>query len=190
MTVVVVLLNGCATSPEGSLANTPWESRRGELMALQDWTLAGRISVINEAKGWHARMLWVQTDQGYAIDITNPLGQIVARIQGDARGVRVQTSDGRVLTAADPDRLVEQAVGMRIPVSGLRYWVKGLPDPDAPSTLAGDPEGRLTRLQQDGWLIEYAGYSQVAHLELPRKIKARQDDLKVQVIADQWNTRL
>ena len=68
--------------------------------------------------------------------------------------------------------------------------MKGLPNPNVPSELKGDPEGRLTQLQQDGWVIEYPSYSQVANLELPRKIKARQDDLKVQVIADQWSATL
>jgi outer membrane lipoprotein LolB len=182
-----LLLAGCVTPPANPLGGTPWESRRVALEAFQDWDLSGRISVISDGEGWHASLRWKQTARGYTIDIRNPLGQVVARIQGDGSGVQVRTSDGRLLRASDPDDLVEEAVGLRIPVSGLRYWVKGLPDPSQPSVLAGDAEGRLTLLEQDGWTIEYPDYTHVAGLDLPVRIRARQDALKVQVIVGQWS---
>ena len=114
----------------------------------------------------------------------------MARIEGNKQGVQVQTSEGRILRAENPDNLVEQAVGLRIPVSGLQYWVKGLPDPTEPSVLEGDSQGRLTVMEQNGWLIEYPRYTQIASLDLPARIKARQDDLKVQVVVRQWTVHL
>jgi outer membrane lipoprotein LolB len=155
-------------------------------MALGDWGLAGRISVTQQGKGWHASLRWEQTPRGFSIDITNPLGQTVARIQGDAAGVAAQTSDGRSLNASDPDDLVEEAIGVRIPVGGLRYWVRGLPDPAKPGTPFGDDKSRLVRLEQSGWTIEYPRYARVSTLDLPALIRARQDDLEVRLVVDQW----
>jgi outer membrane lipoprotein LolB len=183
----LLLLHGCATTPTSvSLQGPMWESRQASLTALRDWSLSGRISVIQQEKGWHASLRWVQTEQGYSIDITNPLGQTVARIEGDASGVRARTSDGRLLNASDPDDLMEEAIGLRIPVSGLQYWVKGLPDPAEPGKLYGDDQSRLIQLEQSGWTIEYPRYSQLSTLDLPARIRARQDDLRVQVVVDQW----
>jgi outer membrane lipoprotein LolB len=181
-----VLLYGCATAPSRTLQGPAWESRQASLTALQDWGLSGRISVTQREKGWHASLRWEQTPQGFSIDITNPLGQTVAQIRGDAAGVAAQTSDGRSLSAGDPDDLVEEAVGLRIPVGGLRYWVKGLPAPAKPGTLFGDGQSRLTRLEQSGWTIEYPRYVRVSTLDLPALIHARQDDLEVRVVVDQW----
>jgi outer membrane lipoprotein LolB len=62
-----------------------------------------------------------------------------------------------------------------------------VPDPAQPSELAGDEQGRLTRLEQGGWVIDYPAYGQVAALELPTRIQAQRDQIKVKLVIEQWN---
>jgi outer membrane lipoprotein LolB len=111
------------------------------------------------------------------------------RIWGDARRVSVYTADGRVLSATDPEQLLAATMGIRIPVNGLIYWIRGLPDPHQQSELTGDKAGRLIRLEQNGWIIDYLRYEQIAGLELPTRIRARQNGLKVQLVINEWNLR-
>jgi outer membrane biogenesis lipoprotein LolB len=49
-------------------------------------------------------------------------------------------------------------LGVRLPVNGLRYWVRGLPEPGSTPGQT-DADGRLTRLEQNGWVIEYPAYA-------------------------------
>ena len=184
------LLTGCAVSPTLSPeAAKAWTARQTVLRNLTQWNATGRIGVINGVDGWHAGFQWAQQDSGYRIDLIGPLGQGRIRVEGDERMVRIQTADGRTQTAPNPDALLEQAVGAQLPVNGLRYWIRGLPEPGATPTLQTDTEGRLIRLEQNGWVIEYPAYAYAAplSLELPERIVARRQDLSVKLIIEDWS---
>ena len=108
-------------------------------------------------------------------------------VQGDAEKVSIQTQDGQNWTASDADALLEQSLGVRLPVNGLRYWVRGLPEPGAAPVLETDAEGRLTRLEQNGWIIDYSAYTPTGHIELPARMVARRSELSVKLVIEQWN---
>jgi outer membrane lipoprotein LolB len=181
------LLGGCAAPPVTALTNTPWPARQVALAKLQTWRLAGRLALTSGEQGWHASLYWQQQADDYRIELVGPLGQGRLRIQGAASGVSVQTADGQVRTADDPDRLLAETSGVHLPLKGLLYWVRGLPDPAQPAVLAGDAEGRLTRLEQAGWTIEYLDYRPVAALTLPVRLRAYRDEVNVQIIIQTWD---
>lgn len=183
-----ILLAACAPrAPLGPIARDPWLARKAVLINLQEWAISGRMGVTTEHEGWHASLFWTQQGQNYQIDLIGPLGQGRIRIQGDASGVTVQTADGRVISAEDPERLLEETLGVRVPVTGLKYWVRGLPAAVQYTELTGDEQGRLTHLEQGGWVIDYSDYEPVAELDLPTRIRARQGDLQVRLVIGQWN---
>ena len=184
--LIAVLSGACTMAPPQPLAGTPWNARQQALSALQNWSLTGRIGITTASEGWHGSLRWVQERQTYLIDIVGPLGQGRINIRGDADSVTVRTADGRELSASDAEQLVLDATGLRIPIDGLVYWVRGLPDPRSASVLLGDEQGRLTRLEQDGWVIDFTSYQDVAALALPERISARQDDLQVKLVIRQW----
>ncbi len=186
--LVLVWVAGCATppSPVSPAAQSAWAARQPALMKLTHWRAAGRIGVVNERNGWHASFQWDQQDADYRIDLIGPLGQGRVIIQGDMEAVHIQTQDGKDWTAPDSDTLLEQSLGVRLPVNGLRYWVRGLPEPDSQPVLQFDAGGRLIRLEQSGWIIEYPIYTPVAALDLPARIVAQRQDLSVKLIIEQW----
>lgn len=189
--VATAALSGCAglTSTPGASppATGPWLVRRVPLESLQRWDITGRISVIQGDEGWHGSVRWRQTVNGYAIDMVGPLGQGRIAIDGDDRQVRLQTGDGRELIAASADNLLREATGLAVPIDGLFYWIRGLPAPGDTTELTGDEEGRLTRLVQDGWAIEFTRYTAVEDLQLPVRIVAQQDDLQVKLAINSWD---
>lgn len=183
-----MLLAACAPRPPVEpIARDPWLARQAVLTNLQEWAIAGRIGVTTEREGWHASLFWTQQGPNYRIDLIGPLGQGRIGIEGDASGVTVQTADGRVMSAEDPEILLEEAVGVRVPVTGLKYWVRGLPAPVQYAGLTGDEQGRLTRLEQGGWVIDYTDYESVAGLDLPARLRARRGDLQVRLVIREWN---
>lgn len=184
----MVLIAACAgISPVETLTDTRWAARQAKLSAINDWTLSGRIGVIENQKGWHASLYWNQQGQAYSIELIGPLGQGRLRIRGNEREVTVRTADGQVLSAPRPEQLLEETVGFRIPVDGLVYWIRGLPDPSQRRLLKGDQQGRLLRLEQNGWVIEYPRYMQVADLELPAQIRARRGDVQLKLVIKKWD---
>lgn len=187
--VLTLLLPGCATPPP-SLSETAsaWTTRQTRLAQLAAWQVEGRIGVISGQEGWHATFQWVQQEPNYRIDLIGPLGQGRVVIASDGQEVRVQTQDGQSWTAPDPDDLLEQTLGVRLPVNGLRYWVRGLPAPGPTPVLQTDTHGRLTRLEQNGWVIEYLIYAptSILNLDLPERVIAQHRDLSVKLVIDQW----
>lgn len=182
-------MTACASSPSSQfLTDSSWRERKAALSTLQTWHIVGRVSVTSEQEGWHATLNWVQQGSAYSIDLIGPLGQGRLRITSDGQNVQLRTSDGKVFHAMDADQLLEETLGLRIPVNGLVYWVRGLPDPLQANVLAGDSQGRLTRLEQNGWVIDYLRYGQQApELELPTRIRAHQDAWTVQMVIKNWN---
>jgi outer membrane lipoprotein LolB len=187
--LALTLLSGCATPPTLSPeAVSAWTTRQSTLKQLTTWQADGRIGVISGQDGWHASFQWAQRDSGYRIDLIGPLGQGRVIIENEGWEVRIQTQDGQNWTAPDADDLLEQSLGVRLPVNGLRYWVRGLPEPGSTPVLQTDANGRLTRLEQNGWVIEYPAYTPTAllNLDLPERIVARRPDLSVKLVIEQW----
>ncbi|MBK8182841.1 MAG: outer membrane lipoprotein LolB [Candidatus Competibacteraceae bacterium] len=180
-------LAGCAIPPTTTpAAQSAWTLRQSELARLTRWRAMGRIGVINGQDGWHANFEWAQQDPGYRIDLVGPLGQGRVLIESDGHTIAIQTQDGQHRIAPDPDTLLEQTLGVRLPVGGLRYWLRGLPEPGPTTAVQIDANGRLTRLEQNGWLIDYPSYTSVDAQALPDRIFARRQDLSVKLIIEHW----
>ena len=180
-------LAGCAVAPGPSPEQASARAeRQQELTRLTRWQAVGRIGVINGQDGWHANFQWTQHERDYRIDLIGPLGQGRVLIRGDGQQVTIQTQDGQSQTAPDPDSLLERTLGVRLPVEGLRYWIRGASEPGPIAALQTDASGRLLRLEQKGWILEYPAYSPSASPALPARIVARRQDLSVKLVIDQW----
>ncbi|NIP73690.1 MAG: outer membrane lipoprotein LolB [Gammaproteobacteria bacterium] len=186
--LLVVVLAGCAVAPVPERpAEEVWRERQGRLAELQAWVLTGQLALITEDEGWHGSLRWVQDGQGYEIRITAPLGQGSVVLRGDGRGVVMRSSrEPRPVSAPDPEALLRRRLGWDVPLGGLRYWVRGLPDPSLGYSKRLDAYGRLERLGQAGWEVRFLGYTRVGRYELPDKIFMRSGELQVRMVVRDW----
>jgi len=185
----VVSLAACSTFPTVKTVpelENAWLAQRHTLDRLQNWTIAGRLGIQTESEGWHISFRWRQEAESYRIDLSAPLGQQSAALQGDSQGVTLVLADGRRVAAADPEDLLARQLGWRVPIKGLRYWVKGLPSPDAAEVHGLDERGRLLWLEQAGWRISYRRYGDFSGNLLPVKIFLDNSELKVRLVIDEW----
>lgn len=184
------LLAACATAPPAPLSSEAaaqrWQVRQSQLAGLQHFTVAGRIGVQANDQGWHVAVHWQQDGSRFHMLFNAPLGQGSAALEGDDRGVALTLADGRRWIAADAEQLIAQVIGSPLPVSGLRYWVRGLPVPDMVATPVLDGQGRLQSLEQSGWRIAYRAYQLVDGRELPTKLFMENDNYKVRLVVDTW----
>ena len=98
----------------------------------------------------------------------------------NARGERLDSDAARAELKA--------RLGFDAPLSSLRFWILGVPDPSAPMAEVVDVERRLTSLQQNDWQIEYADYVVVKGEWLPGRMTLRRADVRVRLIVDHWDS--
>ena len=147
----------------------------------------GRLSARRGNDGFSGHFEWTHDGARDAIVLSTPLGQTVARLDGDATGARAELSDGRIEQAADWEALTTEALGMALPVRGLSGWLRGLPRSDSPHTVERDARARPVLLRQDGWEIVF-GYEGA---DAPRASRltlryASAEPIEVRIVGDRW----
>jgi outer membrane lipoprotein LolB len=182
-----LLIAGCApmaprpqTDPATELR---WSQHRAALGNVLGFALSGRVA---ESGGRSAELRWRQfADARFALQLSGPFGVGHVAIEGDPGGVWVRTKDGSQYTD-DPQAWMRTNLGWWLPLDDLRAWALGLPAPGEIEQLSLDADGRLATLQQHGWTVRYDGYQRVGSLELPRKLEAQTENVRLRLVVDSW----
>ena len=145
----VVWLAGCA-----SPALAPGSDR-------ETFSRSGRFAVVVEQAAQDTQavqggFLWRDEGRRLTIDLSNPFGSVLARIQIEPGRAELTRSDGSREIADSPDALLAQVVGQALPVAGLRDWLQGRHAGAA--QVKTDSEGRLASLSQLGWQVQLSRY--------------------------------
>jgi outer membrane lipoprotein LolB len=156
---------------------------------LNSWRLNGRIAISTQQDSWTANVYWQQQGPAYQLRLNTPLGQGALLLEGNDSGVMMQTANNQVFRARDPDALVSKVLKLHLPVTGLHFWIRGLPMPKpAPQWYQLNDRGQLHRLRQNGWEIEYGHYVNFQGIELPKKIFLENHQFKVKIIISNWDS--
>lgn len=180
----LLLLAGCAVSTVKTAGpETPIPTEQHDAGAFG---LAGRVAVKYDDKGFSGSLRWQYREERDEVVLWAPLGQTVAVIERNAQEVTLTTSDQKVYRAEDAESLTLQTLGWQLPLKGLRYWVKGVNSPHTSSVVDVDGEGRVARVLQDGWEIQYSSYFSPEEGKLPRRMVLRRENLEIRLIIDRW----
>lgn len=186
-TASAILITGCATRlPQVADPEQHWRSHLERVEALRAWRVTGRVGVKRGRDGWTASFSWRHSGDDYSIRIHGPLGRGVVELVGNSQRVILKQPGQPVQAASSPEALLFQALGWSFPVSGLRYWILGVPVAGQDERHGLNAGGGLQRLEQAGWEIEYTAYRQVDGLNLPAKLRLANGDIQVKLIAKEW----
>jgi outer membrane lipoprotein LolB len=189
-TLGIALLPGCAVTPPSGVEQSErqplYDQRAARLVQLEHWALAGRLAVSDDEDGGSGSLSWRQQSGGSRMDFHGALGRGAWRLLSDEAGAELEFADGRRYRADSVDALVQGQIGWRVPVDKLAWWVRGLAAPGVFSARLLDEEGRLSRLDQDGWSIEFGRYGAVDGETLPLRVTARQQDRTVKLAIRKW----
>lgn len=148
---LVCLLAACATPQRiAGVAGASFE--RVGRFAVSSTGYGGKPQAVQGGFAWN--------DDGRTLrlDLSNPLGSVLARVQVRPGDSVLTRSDGTQERAADPDELVEQVLGSAIPVAGLRDWLQGRTGTQPVSGLQKDSSGHVAGFAQNGWQVELSRY--------------------------------
>ena len=183
---LVLTLAGCQTAPVAPAPSVAWSVRRPALQSLDRFGLNGRVAVAVGKQGFNAGLHWTQSAAVTHLALTGPLGAGGVEVTANGGDLSVVTSSGKHLGNADARTELEDKLGFEPPLTSLRYWVLGVPDPGTPASVQLDSQQRLTELTQDGWRIDYSGYMPVGAEWFPKLLTLRREDVRVRMVVDGW----
>ena len=183
------LLSACTTvrAPPPSTGEA-WDVRRPQLQARAHFDLKGRVAVAAGNDGFNARLLWRQTGTRSNVALDSPLGAGGVQITADGPSLSVVTSKGEHLDNEAARSELATRLGFDPPITSLRFWVLGVPDPAIPAKQTLDNQQRLASLQQDGWQVVYDGYTSVGGEWLPSRVTMQREGVRVRLIVDGWSS--
>lgn len=179
--LLISLLSGCASTPAPE--SLDWAQHRDTVSALQDWAFTGRIAIRTQHGGDTASLRWQQQRDDFTMTLSGPMGLKQATLLRENGDLSLM-QDGERKPLAREDDPLRAEFGWPLPLDYLPWWLRGLPAPGpARQELA---EGRLTRLEQAGWRIEYAGYQGVENTTLPRVIRFERAEVSGKILLKNW----
>lgn len=185
-----LLLAACVPIWQQKPTATPemlWQQRLQQQAELTDWAFRGRTAITQNREGWNAGVDWVQQQKDFQIKLSGPFSQGGAELDGDVSLVTLTLDNGEKYTASSPEKLIYDAMGLQLPVSALRDWVRGVPFAQLPvedKTL--DEQGRLLTLKQAGWEIEFKQYMPFQGYSMPAKVFMRYPQLSIRLLVSDW----
>jgi len=186
----IVALAGCASlAPPPAPVDPDAQSRhQRKLEDISAFSLSGRMAVQTEKRGFSGSLRWRHTEDGDHFALYSPLGTQVADINANKDGVTLTTNDRKTYQADNAETLLQQTMGWSLPLTGLSDWIIGRPTSSAYEVISRDAQGRLVRLKQDGWDIEYPTYQTVDGTDLPGKVILRSPQLDLKLLVERWGT--
>jgi len=175
-----LLLAGCASLPTPSLP---------ERNQVDNFALEARFALRAQVPGQPiqsagGRLSWEHREDSDRLLISNPLGYGLARIEMTPAHSRLESADGQIRESGDPDALIEEVTGQRLPIRRLPAWLLGRAGDGA--QISHDDQRRPTSLREAGWQIDYS-YDDAAPGALPARLTLNRDgEIELRLRIEEW----
>jgi outer membrane lipoprotein LolB len=189
--LAVSLLGACSAVPQVDADLKPqlWLEHQITINGINSWNISGRLAVKNEKESGTATLLWDQSFANYELRVIAPLGQGTYILKGTRDGVVMQGPKNKFTMAKTAEQLLYEALGWKVYLNGLKYWIRGVPDPYMIySELSLDEKGRLTNMQQSGFNVSVLRYTDHNGISLPEKLVIESNDIRLKLIIKSWET--
>jgi outer membrane lipoprotein LolB len=155
----------------------------------QKWEAEGKAALRSANRGLHVYFTWQQDGDSYRIIVRGPLGLGRAELSGKPGEVSVQSDRLKEELKSDTlENLLETATGRRAPISHALHWLKAeAATPHA--RVSRHANGKLERLKEDGWTVNYLEWSTEAP-NLPRRLTIEGPDGKATVVIGLWRLNI
>ena len=183
-------------------AQALYKQRQSIIRSIDAWAFKGRAAVQRGSEGWSATLHWRQQGNSFRLRIIAPLGRGTYEILRADDQVSLIDADNNIYTATSPDELFAKAIGWRLPISNIEFWIRGLLGPnESPSQLNLGADGLVKDFALHGWRVSILGYQPVSfpalstsankgtstdQLAMPKKLFMNFDDTKVRVVINTW----
>ena len=185
-----VILAGCTTTSNILLPDlSQWEARKAILNQTDEWDFSGRIGVRAGDEGFNGKIWWRQDGIVYRARLSGPIGVGTVFVNGDGRELTLMDRGGVVTELDDAEVDLKARYGWTIPITSLRFWALGIPDPSLPSNVKFNRDGQMSYMRQGQWAVTIGQYSEGGGQAMPQKLTAVSGDIRVRLVIDEWTFR-
>jgi outer membrane lipoprotein LolB len=185
--VLMVGIAACESVPVKRIDGYEWLLHQQRVSAQNHWLMQGRVAIRYGDEGGQGLLHWRQDDESYDLRFYDALNRLQLHIEGDAQGVLLHSRNQETRQAADAETLMQQYLGWSVPVNALRYWVRGLPEPELPVDESQLTNNRLLQLSQGDWRIQYQRYEEIDGIWLPDLLKIEAPTLRIKLVVEKWS---
>jgi outer membrane lipoprotein LolB len=149
----------------------------------------GRIAGSVASEGFNAQLTLQQRGEQTRLEMRSPLGLGSASLSIDGDQLEFRSSRGEHLRGEAALQALNARLGFDAPVSSLRYWVLGVPDPATARAGEGMLPGAGT-FDQAGWNIS-AAEALPARIggrdaQVPRRVTIRRDNVRLRILIEKF----
>lgn len=174
---VATVLAACVALPTGE-----------RLPAAEAFDVLGRVQVRYNGRAFTSNFRWRHGVADDDIWLMSPIGQTLAYISADGRRATLISADQQTYADGSVAALTQRALGWALPLEQLQHWLGGAPVPGmAVGDVARDALGRLARLEQDGWRIQYTAHAADPQ-HWPWRLDLAQGAQKIRLVIDTRRT--
>tara|TARA_B100001057_G_scaffold76213_2_gene70932 strand:- start:11206 stop:11802 length:597 start_codon:yes stop_codon:yes gene_type:complete len=174
--MMIYLLTGCAFSNQSLFL----KDNKDTLYPLFDeWKASGRFIFNHEKESINAKFIWKQETEEFELRILNSLGMRSVLFRGNDQGIN--SIDG----AASEDIIADEGLLELIPLSEMRFWLTGNPNPMIKfSTLSKDSEN--ISFSQSGWNVKILENREIDSFYFPEKINISNSESSIIILISDW----
>ena len=153
-----------------------------------DGRFAVKISGITESQnqGGSGGFTLTQDALKDVLEIRNPVGGSIAKITINP-GAATLERDGQVITAIDADTLVQNTLGLPLPARGLSNWLRGEVRPGSEASIERNPNGQVSKINQDGWELIYTWGNNMRLEKLTMTRSSNIGSIDIRLVFDRQN---
>ncbi len=193
ITFIFIILAGCASKQISTIINDQTiYQRTTQLNKITHWKVKGKIAFIQETKRESFSLTWQVNEKNNSqqLDLNSYLGINALHLESNKNQHTIEV-DGNKYQSENLDDLIYSLTGMVLPTKALSFWLKGLPYQNSDNVIidlnSKLPKRLLSHYKDRLWIIDYANYTLVHHLNLATKFTIKTDNLTLKIRIKKWS---
>ena len=174
--MMAYLLTGCVSSNQSLFL----KGSKDTLYPLFDeWNASGRFVVIYKKESINAKFIWKQETEEFELRILNSLGLRSIVFRGNNQGIN--SIDG----AASDDIIANEDLLELIPLSEMRFWLTGNPNPMIEFSFYTKDSENIS-FTQSGWNVKILENRKIDSFYFPKKINISNSGSSITILISDW----
>ena len=174
--MMAYLITGCVSSNQSLFLK---DNKDALYPLLDEWNASGRFVVIYEKESINAKFIWKQETEEFELRILNSLGLRSIVFRGNNQGIN--SIDG----AASDDIIANEDLLELIPLSEMRFWLTGNPNPMIEFSLYTKDSENIS-FTQSGWNVKILENREIDSFYLPGKINISNSESSITILISDW----
>ncbi|OOF49009.1 lipoprotein insertase outer membrane protein LolB [Rodentibacter trehalosifermentans] len=105
-----------------------WQQHLQKIEKIQQYQAKGQIGYISPKERFSSRFEWqYQNPQSYRLKLYSLISKATLLIEMQPQGMTISDNNGNRQSARNTKLLLQEMIGMDIPLEHLAYWLKGQP---------------------------------------------------------------